>query len=152
MVNTGTKRGAELVKEVLSGNARYPDEFSRHMSTAKLIFETGSVSDVNQLKDHVLKAFELRPGPTSMFLMINTAMQVPPIRKEIQQQIRAYLDRFMAERQKLQKRSGYIKLSTAAMMAADHLARLVPEKRSEYTAYSKELQLESRRFAGQSIW
>lgn len=151
LVDTDTSRGKELVEEVLDGKAAYPDEFSRHLSTAKLIIESRSADRLSELRDHVIKAFEIRPDTASTLIMLNAA-SLTPIQGAICERLEKFLDDFTTRQDAIRKESGYIEKATAAAMAGDYLAKIRPEKRSQYTQLSKQLQSESARLNNQFVW
>lgn len=151
MVNVNTARGRELVAAVLDGSARFPDDFSRHLSTAMLILENRSGAQLANLEEHVLKAFEIRPSSSSMLAMIN-ASNWTPIREKINQRIRQYVEAFTAGQEDLRDRSGYVEQAAVTIMASEHLAGADPARRSEYRALSKQLREETSELSSQATW
>lgn len=146
-----TPQGQELTEAILTGKAFFPDELSRHLSTAMLILETQNAGYLQQMAEHASQAFQLRPCASS-YMVIQNAMQWPPFRQKGQKLLKDFFDDISRRQDELTKKSGAAELLTVAALAADYLAKTEPENRNRYRQYQQEFRAEADRLMKATVW
>ncbi|HOQ04453.1 MAG TPA: hypothetical protein PKY88_04500 [Anaerohalosphaeraceae bacterium] len=146
-----TPQGKELAEAILAQKAFFPDELSRHLSTAMLILETQNASFLTQMTEHAAQAFRMRPCASS-YMVLQNAMQWPPFREQGRQIIKDFFEDICRRRDELKNQSGSAELLTVAGFAADYLAKSEPEQRNRYRQFQQEFRLEADRLMRQAVW
>lgn len=146
-----TPQGKELAEGVLTQKAYFPDELSRHLSTAMLILETQNAPSLQAMAEHASRAFQLRPCASS-YMVLQNAMQWPPFREQGRQILKDFFEEVCRRQEEIKKQSGSAELLTVAGFAADYLARVEPEQRSRYRAYQQEFRTEADRLMREAVW
>ncbi len=144
-------QGKQLAEAILAQKAFFPDELSRHLSTAMLILETQNTPYLPQMTEHALRGFRLRPCASS-YMVLQNAMQWPPFREQGRQIIKEFFEDVCRRRDELSRQAGFAELLTVAGFAADYLAKTEPEQRSRYQQLLQEFRKETDRFMKQAVW
>lgn len=151
LADTDTAEGRRLVDAILNEMAFFPDDLSRHLSTAMLIMETRDVERVSRMMDHAARGFELRPCAASYTVMQN-ALNWPPFRERGTRILRDFFDSVQANRDALRKKAGYAELLMIAGYAADYLAKIEPDQKEQYRQIKKEYRREVEQINDQAVW
>jgi hypothetical protein len=144
-------QGQALAEAILSQKAYFPDELSRHLSTAMLILETQNASYLQQMAEHALRAFQLRPCASS-YMVLQNAMQWPPCRDQGRTILKDFFEDICRRQAELTKQSGSAELLTVAGFTADYLAKIEPEQQNRYRRYQREFRIEADRLMKKAVW
>jgi len=151
LVDTDIEQGKQLVQAVFSGKASFPDDFSRHVSTAALIVEVRNAQYAPQMFRHAEEAFAIKPCSSS-FLVLTSAFSLPPYRENVTQNIRDYYQSFRKNKDLLKKQDGYLERLNVAVYAADFFAKTNPAKKTEYRKVQSELKEEALTMGNETVW
>ncbi len=126
LVNKRTERGKELYDGVFSGETKYPDEFSRHLTKAYNLINT-SVSNKNlDLAKSGLKeakaAFALEPGRASIVEILKLTNKFGALSPEITKMCVAYIEDFEQNKKQYKKQHGYRMRLVAAIYTANYIS------------------------------
>jgi len=120
--------GLEIFKGIEDGTTKYPDESSRNIMMAHnaIVFGKDPEGFTKGL-ECAIKAFEEEPTrlPLQMIQVFNE--RYPPLRPQINEFWKRFLDDFLANKEKYLSRDGYYQRAAGALMAIGYL-ELIAEK------------------------
>lgn len=151
LVDTSDERGQKLIDDILTDKAAFPNEISKSMTLCKLIPERFSPNLAPKLEEAVVSAFKLRPSP----LTISELVQVGQVLRKhvvIFRELTVYLADFKANQKIYQTQQGYGEKLRTAVIAADFLARNLPEKKAEYNSIREQYETEMKSDHAGAIW
>jgi hypothetical protein len=151
LVDTDTAEGRQLAEAVLDGKAFFPDDLSRHLSTAMLIIESQNAAYVSQMMDHAAKAFEIRPCAAS-YTVIQNALRWPPFRERGIKILEDFFESVQENRETLRKQAGYAELLMIAGYTADYLAKIYPARKENYQQIRQEFKKEVEEINNRAVW
>jgi hypothetical protein len=151
MVDSDSQPGRQLIADIFEGRAVFPDEFSKNMTLLRLTFETNDPRHVMNVFDYAQAAFRTHPYPSAMIGLVQVS-RAPAFRDRANQAIRDYLEAFLADREELARRSGYLQRLASADIAARHLAYVNPEEKTKMDSLSKSFGQESAEMQNRHMW
>ena len=160
-VDTDTEQGRELMKDVLSGEAKFPTEFSKHYTIARNLLGLSDQKSVMAGAEHAIKAFELDPTRETMSTLIFEAGANPKLRgtepaHRISGVVEGYVVDFMENQDEYSGQAGYIKKLWAALIGANTLSgaykRGNPELAEKYAAFYRANEAKPRAILLDSKW
>jgi hypothetical protein len=120
-VRTDTEAGKKLLGQVLSDQAKFPTEFTRHLTLATLYFQTGKEEFILRGFEHAKQAFVLEPNQASALRMVYEARRYIPVRQKAEEILRDYLDDFLNQMSSYANQGGFTNRLVAARIAANGL-------------------------------
>jgi hypothetical protein len=122
LVRTADARGMKLFTDVLSGDARFPDEVSSDMSTANWLVRLEDSAAVKEGANRAIRAFNASPSQEALIISL-IAYRRPEVQPAVDQMCRDWVQRFAKEKAQFQEVDGYRAKLTAALACSDHLIR-----------------------------
>ncbi len=160
-VDTETEQGRELIEDVISGEAKFPTEFSKHYTMAINLLGLSDQKSVMAGAEHALKAFELEPSRKSMATLIfaagaNPELHGTEVARRISVAVEGYVVDFMENQDEYSGQAGYIKKLWAALIGANTLSgayqRVNPELAEKYAAFYRENEAKPQAVLLDSKW
>ncbi|HSV26877.1 MAG TPA: hypothetical protein VLH60_03195, partial [Sedimentisphaerales bacterium] len=146
-------RGERLFMDVLSGTAKFPDDYSRALSTAYWLVRINDFEANREGLRRLQKIFE--QNPTQEIISLATmCYRWEALREEIDQMCIDWLEKFKAERSAFRATHGYRVRLAAALAAVDHLRRHAADedRRAELDALRADWLAEFRELVEQGKW
>ncbi len=147
MVNTQTSNGAALIAQILSGEAVFPTDYSKKLTTFYVITENRITDRYGDLYQLARDTFELSPMPTAVMLLTN--LRGTP---KVQEDLTAHLDDFIAKKDIYQKQAGYFQYLNTARICALFLARQDKADAQRYTTAAESLREEMMEVERRQRW
>ncbi len=120
-IRTDTEAGKNLLRQVLSDEAKFPTEFSRNLTLATLYFQTGKEEYAARGFEHARQAFALEANQASALRMVYEARRYASVRQKAEEILRDYLDDFLDQMPIYANQGGYTNRLVAARIAANGL-------------------------------
>jgi hypothetical protein len=152
MVNIQTPQGKDLIDKILNDTAVFPDSYSKSISTSTAIFENNDRQRTKDLYPMVKSAFDQSQDPTTTLSMIEIAKRIPGLREKIIEDLQAYLDGFIQDKDAYQKKDGYSLRLKSAEISARFLSQFDPEEKERLTNLAADLRTESHSLSVANIW
>jgi len=139
-VNVKTEKGKQLMTDVLNGQAKFPNEFSRNLTLGRnYLMITGTAASGFE---HVKKAFAERPCEVTIIQVIEAGIRHQTFMTQTRKIIEAYVEDFEAQKDVYRNEAGYARRLRAAFIAARQFesmyARVNPETAKKYKAMADE--------------
>jgi hypothetical protein len=147
LVDIKTKAGEELFMGMLDGTIKYPNEFSRSISSAHTLLFVKDENARQQGFNCALRAFELRPSQVSLIELL-TAARYPIFKPKVEAVLKTYVEKFDHDEDSYGQTPGYNNKLVAAIIAANYLERTSNDPRliEQYSSRSeryKKMQSEA---------
>lgn len=153
MIDIETEQGKKLLDDIINEKAKYPNEFTKHLSLAKNLLLYKDPGRARQGLDHAIKAFEIENSQGPMQLLVNdAARRHVELRDQANSYIKQSLDKFIANKDEYSKQGGYTKKQIAAMIAARYLSTLSSEYRKKYGNLESQYIAEQKALGRRGRW
>jgi hypothetical protein len=156
-VDVTTPQARELFEGVSTGKTVYPDEFSKNLFFAhNLLLYSPNPAERKQGLDYAFAAFEIKPSHAPMALILY-ASRFPQLRPLTIEYCKAYLDRFLNNKNEWAKENGYHHAVVAALNAANYLRQVARVRKDNerarfLDAKIRELTVEQRQVVKSKRW
>jgi hypothetical protein len=120
-VRNDTPEGKDLLAKIFKGQAKFPTEWSQHLTLASLYLQTGREEYVQQAFEHAQKAFELEPNQASALRLVYEIRRYPSVRRQAEQTLQTFLDDFLVGQYEYRQQGGYCNRLVAARITANGL-------------------------------
>lgn len=146
-------RGAKLVTDELTGQAKFADQNARDMSMANWFVQIKDEAAVRDGLQLAIRAFETNPTQESLLLAM-IAGRREDLKPQVDQLCRSWVEKFRRERDSFRKVDGYRVRLTAALTAIDYILRYSsdPVERNDLTAFKSKLMVEYDDLAKWARW
>ena len=128
-VDIKTPQAGKLFKGINDDKTLYPDEFSKNLIIAHILFSKGQ--SVEQALDLAIKAFELNPSQAPMQKIVFTAARHRKLIPRINKFCKDYFDDFEKNKDSWAKEDGYHHRIVAALVAVDYLRNLARKQNNK---------------------
>ncbi len=145
LVNNKTPRGKALIQKILEGQASFPSDYSKNMTTYMAIIENQAQDQYKELYTLVSDAFKEFPTPAAAVAMINLR-RFSAYKQNVLTDGRAYIDDFAKNRETYRKQDGYHQRLACAGIIADKLFK------EQYAALLEEIDAESKSIKKRTVW
>jgi hypothetical protein len=142
-VNVKTTQGRDLYAGIFTGSTKFPDEFSKLITTGYNIVRLQD-GDPNMAFDMLAKALSIKPSNTAAIELIRIGQGNPQLRGKLAKVFNGYFDDYLEKKQDYQKIDGYRDRLMATMIVGNYLSNVDPKFRQDYEAniepqFGKEL-------------
>ncbi len=154
LVDTDTDKGKELIQQVVTEKAFFPDDFSRSLTLGHNLIRVPNADAVKKGWEMLKNTLDIMPCQAAMYEVI-MASRVGVISDEVNQIITDYLNGFLKDKEELRSKGGYLKRMAAANIAAGHLRSVNRKERAQREKYDrifKTLQEEFRKISQKMTW
>ena len=124
-VDLTTEQGKQLFAGIMTGDTKYPDEFTRHLNLARyyLVYANSEGAKQKGL-DHAMKAMKENPSPIPMLLIADVAARYEGLRAEIKAYCETFFQDFEAKRSEYAKQDGYRARLESVRLACAYLQNI----------------------------
>ena len=154
-VNVKCQQGRELYMGMLTGQTKFPNEFSKLLTTGHNLLRLQGEDNMNAGCELVSRAFMQKPSQVTVLELVFAMNLHPQLRDRIVDVVSRYFDDFVGKKQTYIKQNGYRNKVLAASLAGDYLAdmnRDKPDLAKKYKTYVKEFNEEQRHINRTSRW
>jgi hypothetical protein len=151
LVDIRTERGRQLIDNILSDKAVFPNAVSRDMTLCRLIPEQYSPALVDKLEQAAVEAFHVRPAPATFDGLVNIGEWLKQSAMVVQE-TESYLADFERNIDQYRRQNGYSERLYAAWRAANYLAQSQPGRRAEMARKVERFKVEKETFSGYALW
>jgi hypothetical protein len=124
-VDWSTEQGKKLFDGVLTGETKYPDEFTRHLNLARFYLAYVNTDGAKKTGlDHAIKAMEKNPSPIPMLEIVGVAARYAGLSGEIKLFCEELFKDFEAKRTEYARQDGYRARLEAARLACAYLQNI----------------------------
>ena len=141
-VDMTTQKGKKLFDGILTGETKYPDEYSKALALANTLIYYGNGEEAKRKGlGFAKRAFELYPSQTSMQKILFASRFLSFV-DEVANFCSDYIEQFEQNRDKWKLEDGYYLKSIAAIQAYDFMARLAAKskKKELETSYRSKIK------------
>ncbi|MHC4423978.1 MAG: hypothetical protein ACYSWR_04850 [Planctomycetota bacterium] len=140
-VDVRTPQADKLFKGINDGKTLYPDEFSRNLIIAHILF--GKRQSVEQALDLAIKAFKLNPSQAPIHKIVYAAAGHKKLIPRINKFCEEYVNDFEKNKDDWAKKDGYHNRIVAALVAIDYLRNIARKQNNkkllaEYSAKRRQ--------------
>jgi hypothetical protein len=143
-VDWTTDKGKKLFNGILTGETKYPDEFTRQLNLARFYLAYVDSEGAKQKGlDHAIKAMEENPSPIPMLQIVQVAASYPGLGAQIKGYCEGFYQDFEEKRAEYRKQDGYRARLESARLACAYLQNIAVNLKDTkaahlYTARVKE--------------
>lgn len=149
--DTDDPRGRALVAGVLDGSTRFPDELSRHLTRASLLFRRGDPASARTALAEAVAAYDAEPVPLAL-QTARRASAYPELAPEVRAFFRRVLDDYEQRRERYRRENGFLVRNGAAIVAATYLRDVTRNEGSSAEADRFESTLEALQRERSESW
>ncbi|OHB51478.1 MAG: hypothetical protein A2Y12_08695 [Planctomycetes bacterium GWF2_42_9] len=151
-VNVKTVQGRELYAGVFTGTTKFPDEFSKLLTTGYNILRLQD-GDPNIAFDMLSKALSIKPSNTAAIELIRIGQGNPEFRSKLANVFTNYFEDYLNKKQDYKKLDGYRDRLMATMIVGNYLSNTDPNFRQNYEQnIEPEFSRELERISKTSRW
>ncbi|MDD5459468.1 MAG: hypothetical protein PHF37_08770 [Phycisphaerae bacterium] len=156
-VDITTPQGKQFMEDILTGKAKFPDDFSRNLVLAyNVLFRIDDSKAKQEGVKLAIQALNEHPCQPAMQVLIYAA-RFSELRPAITEAISEYYDDFVKSHQTLSKEDGYQHKAIAAINAAGYLGHLArsnkdPEKAEQYNIMQGQIAKELNKLTQDKRW
>ena len=151
LINSKTSQGEKLISQILQNKILFPSDYSKDLTTFRVITENQYTDRYNELYDSVKTEFDRFPFPLTVASLIRLR-GFPTFKENVYRDITNYLDDFTQEKEALKKESGYLQRLATADICARFLAQERPKDSKRYVAQSREFRKETGTIRQHNVW
>jgi len=121
-VDLTTDQGQQLFDGIMTGETKYPDEFTRHLNLARFYLAYVNAEGAKQKGlDHAVKAMKENPSPIPMLEIVQAAAHYSGLGGEVRRFCEAFFQDFKDKRSEYAKQDGYRARLESARLACAYL-------------------------------
>lgn len=147
LVNTQTSKGEALISQILKGEALFPNDYDKDLTTFYVITENRVTDRYSDLYNLAKNAFALNPTPTAALLL--SSLRNSPDAQEL---LAHYLADFVKDQKAYEERAGYLQFLNTARICARFLADKKTADSLRDAAYAKQFREEIKTIELQQRW
>lgn len=143
-VDWTTEQGKQLFDGIMTGETKYPDEFTRHLNLARFYLAYVDAEGAKQKGlDHALKAMQENPSPIPMLEIVGVAARYSGLGGEIRRFCETLFQDFEDKRPEYARQNGYRARLESVRLACAYLQNMALAQKDNqaahmYTAKVKE--------------
>jgi hypothetical protein len=130
-VNVKTEQGRALYTGIFNGTTKFPDEFSRLLTTGYNIVRLQD-GDANTAFAMLEKALSIKPSNTAAIELIRIAHNNPQLHAKLSKIFNAYFSDYVENKNNYMKKDGYRDRMMATMIVGNYLSSLDPVFKQKY--------------------
>jgi hypothetical protein len=153
LVNVKTEEGEGLFLGLIAGSVKYPDEFSKSLSTAYVLLMVKDENAAAKGFEYALRAFELKPSQIPVVELL-TAARYAPFRQRINTVLTDFVNKLDKNLEHYMRQDGYGNTLIAGIMAANYLEKSTndPRLRELYNSKGEEFSNLQRQAVETARW
>ncbi|MBL7215733.1 MAG: hypothetical protein ISS71_08665, partial [Phycisphaerae bacterium] len=147
LVNIKTSQGEMLITQILQGQAIFPSDYSKDLTTFSVITENTVTDRYSDLYRLAKEAFDLEPSQTAAVMLIQLRGS-PAVHNDIVH----YLNDFAEKKDTYKNEAGYLQRLGTSIVCARFLANQKSEEQQKYTTLAQQFKQESKAIERRQVW
>lgn len=151
MVDVKTEQGIALYTGLFTGATKFPDEFSRLLTTGYNMARLQD-GDPNMAFDSLAKALEIKPSNTAAIELIRLTGRDEKLSIKLTELFTRYFDDYLKNKDKYKKQDGFRDRIMAVMIVGNFLSNVDAKFKQNYEQYYEDFNKELARIGETSRW
>ncbi|NIA17448.1 MAG: hypothetical protein GWO86_03780, partial [Planctomycetes bacterium] len=148
-------QGKALYEGMFTGRTKFPDEYSRLLTTSHTLLRTKNKQNLNQGLARLIKAMEINPSQMTVIELFGAVRRDKELEPKVTAFLKKYFEDFDANKDKYAGRDGYRSRLIAAMLAGNYMGNVNrgdSEAADRYKNKVREYSEEQRKLQKTSRW
>jgi len=150
-VDVKTQQGLNLYTGIFNGITKFPDEFSKNLTTGYNMIRLQDV-DVNIAFDMLSTALTQKPSNTAAIELIRATSRSDRLREKLDKKFSDYFADYLKNKETYKKQNGYRDRLLTTIIIGNYLAGVNPKFEQEYILYREQFNRELAYIGKTSRW
>ena len=155
-VDYSDPRGEKLIRQVYSGEAKFPNEYIEKLTQGQLCMILQNEQEQIRGLELAEAALDTNPSQMTMSALTHTATKRPVLRGNANEFIESFVTDFINKKAEYEKQGGYVKRLTAGLLGSRYLSDLYKgkdkEKKRQYSQFSEQCLDERKELSLKAKW